>query len=64
MSKKINQTEISVIGGAGHVGFPLGIVFAGKKNFTTRAPLNTTYKRIGITMLLYWSSLTEVNRQE
>ena len=30
MKNKINQKEISVIGGAGHVGFPLGIVFAGK----------------------------------
>ena len=30
MSIKINHKEISVIGGAGHVGFPLGLVFATK----------------------------------
>tara|TARA_B100000700_G_scaffold323977_1_gene429008 strand:+ start:3847 stop:5022 length:1176 start_codon:yes stop_codon:yes gene_type:complete len=30
MSKKINNKEISIIGGAGHVGFPLGLVFASK----------------------------------
>ena len=29
---KINKHEISIIGGAGHVGFPLGLVFA-SKNF-------------------------------
>ena len=29
---KINHKEISIIGGAGHVGFPLGLVFA-SKNF-------------------------------
>ena len=29
---KINHKEISIIGGAGHVGFPLGLVFA-TKNF-------------------------------
>ena len=29
---KINRKEICIIGGAGHVGFPLGLVFA-KKNF-------------------------------
>ena len=28
---KINKQEISIIGGAGHVGFPLGIAFASKK---------------------------------
>ena len=28
---KINHKEISIIGGAGHVGFPLGLVFATKK---------------------------------
>ena len=28
---KINHKEISIIGGAGHVGFPLGLVFAKKK---------------------------------
>ena len=30
MSMKINNKEISVIGGAGHVGFPLGLVFSAK----------------------------------
>jgi len=30
MSIKINNKEISIIGGAGHVGFPLGLVFASK----------------------------------
>ena len=29
---KKNNTEISIVGGAGHVGFPLGLVFA-NKNF-------------------------------
>ncbi len=28
---KINKQEISIIGGAGHVGFPLGIAFASKR---------------------------------
>ena len=32
MSLKISHKEISVVGGAGHVGFPLGLVFA-SKNF-------------------------------
>ena len=32
MPVKINNKEISIIGGAGHVGFPLGLVFA-SKNF-------------------------------
>ena len=27
---KINNKEISVIGGTGHVGFPLGLVFSAK----------------------------------
>ena len=30
MPVKINNKEISIIGGAGHVGFPLGLVFASK----------------------------------
>ena len=30
MSVKINNKEISVIGGAGHVGFPLGLIFSAK----------------------------------
>ena len=29
MSKKINKS-LSIIGGAGHVGFPLGLAFASK----------------------------------
>tara|TARA_B100002051_G_scaffold273224_1_gene311582 strand:- start:4356 stop:5534 length:1179 start_codon:yes stop_codon:yes gene_type:complete len=32
MAKRLNNNEISIIGGAGHVGFPLGLVFA-SKNF-------------------------------
>ena len=28
--EKINYKEMSIIGGAGHVGFPLGLVFAAK----------------------------------
>ena len=32
MSLKVNKDEISIIGGAGHVGFPLGLAFA-SKNF-------------------------------
>ena len=32
MTKRLNNNEISIIGGAGHVGFPLGLVFA-NKNF-------------------------------
>ena len=30
MLKKINNKEISIIGGAGHVGFPLGLIFSAK----------------------------------
>ena len=30
MSLKISHKEISVVGGAGHVGFPLGLVFSSK----------------------------------
>ena len=32
MHLKINKKEMSIIGGAGHIGFPLGLVFA-SKNF-------------------------------
>ena len=31
----LNKRKISVIGGAGHVGFPLGLIFS-SKNFSVK----------------------------
>ena len=40
---KINHKEISIIGGAGHVGFPLGLVFATKKYKVNLIDKNRTF---------------------
>lgn len=40
---KINNKEISVIGGAGHVGFPLGLVFSSKNFKVNLVDYNKTF---------------------
>ena len=37
---KFKKNEISIIGGAGHIGFPLGLAFAGKKKTVNLVDLN------------------------
>ena len=34
----LNKSKISIIGGAGHVGFPLGLIFS-SKGFLVKDPL-------------------------
>ena len=37
----VNKNSISIIGGAGHVGFPLGLAFAEKKFHVNLIDLNS-----------------------
>ena len=37
---KFKKNEISIIGGAGHIGFPLGLAFASKRKTVNLIDLN------------------------
>ena len=51
----LNKRKISIIGGAGHVGFPLGLIFS-SKDFSVNLIDNnlTNTKKLTQVKVLFW----------